>query len=91
MARWTRKRAELIEAKQALASALTETMSLHLDLWGGSSIEGKLLGEKLEGEMTSGNRVAYRATVTLYSPLVGFTEIDLLDVQRARAIPEIPN
>ena len=91
MASWTEDRSLLLCAKQLMAAALTESMSFHIDLHNGQSIEGKLLGERLEGEMASGGRLAYRATITLYSRSLGFTEIDLLEVQNARAIPEIPN
>jgi hypothetical protein len=91
MAGWTEDRLGLVGRKKALADALTQTMSVRVRMNDGSALDGKLINETLEGEMASGGRLAYRATVTLYARPSGFTELDLLDILSFEAIDEISN
>lgn len=91
MAKWTEDRLHLVRQKKLLADALSESMSLSVGLADGHTIEGRVVSETLEGEIASGGRLAYRATVTLYSRPKGFIELDLLDIQSFRTISEVPN
>ena len=56
MAIWTEDRKKLADQKQLVASALDENMSVRVHLIDESTVDGKVVGETLEGEMASGER-----------------------------------